>query len=822
MSSSAPSAFFSPPPVATLPPKGELPPFLSEITRVPTPPPVEPPPAFVGGSSMPSVRLTAVDKAGLTRRSPVRGSIVVDTSSTDLVCYDEEEGVEVIGSFPPGVGNFVLSKWGYYKEMPVSIKAFPSSCGVAQSNIEREELIMSQLTGHPNILPFYGKFEDLSSCINLVMGDMQDNVLSDLLADTSKRITWSLRYKFMADIATAVKYLHTQGILHCDIRSHNCFLNTKNELQLGNFGLSYFMMEKNVAAFGAAAWRAPELFSDPSAFSFASDIYALGMLFYEIAIRKEPFVGEREEAIKVEILRGGYPDLSQKNRIPSGLKLLIEKCWNKNPGTRPRILDIESALKQFAEEESKLIAVPACRIFSSVEVSSLEEDRIIEPHIDERREIAERATILSSIASCPNIRGISGVYLGSDYAGCVMEDVQRYTLSTILKETTKVLLWEQRFNIALDILNAIEFLFTRKIAPVDVEGHNIFFDMANKVKLGNLVFTNDLAVSISSFAMLLHELKSKFGLLGHEFSSCPRGLAKLIENCKWSSISIENIRRELISFLKEETQTPPILPANCPDISVTDMTFIAELGKGSFATVYKGIYGSKEVAIKKVPWPSAKKRREMMQEADNMSLVCEHPNIVNIVGVSQNTDCFYLVMELMNGGKLSDFLSDSQALKPLSIRLKLALDVAQAVRYMHSKGVLHCDIKTENILLKLENSKYTAKLADFGLSILLGQISEHEQYATRDIAPELLVNEKFVPAALSPAADIYALGGVFYAMFSQYVEKDLVRFFLTCQAKNPLERPTAADIVIALQGFLGKALEEEHTGTSTCTPTLSK
>ncbi|MFA6408695.1 MAG: protein kinase family protein [Gammaproteobacteria bacterium] len=809
MSSSVPSAFFcgsNEPPSQFL----EEEPVISNASPTATPPPVETPPASIGGPSAPSAQPTAsvTDiSVGDLDFDECKSEGVVDPSSTDVVGSDEKD--DAIESRPsPGFGNVVLYKGGHYKGMPVSIKAFPSSCGVAQSEIEKEVLIMSQLTGHPNILPFYGKFEDPTSCINLVMGDMQDNLLSDLLADTSKRIVWSLRYKFMTDIATAVKHLHTHGILHCDIRSHNCFLNTKNELQLGNFGLSCFMVKKNVAAFGAVAWRAPELLSDPSAFSFASDIYALGMLFYEIATRSEPL-----------ILRGDYPDLSSK-KIPSGLKVLIEKCWNKNPGTRPRISDIESALKQFAEEEMNLIVV------SAREVSLLGKDKIIEPHIDDRREIAKQAGILSSVASCPNIRGISSVYLGGDYAGCVMEDVQPYTLLTILEDKPEVLSWERRFNIALDVLNAIEFLFARKIAPVDVTSRNVFFDMANKVKLGNLVFTNDLAVSISSFAKLLDELKSKFKLLVHEVSGCSRELEKLIGACEENRISIENIKQKLTSFLNEEIQTPPILSAMCPNISVTEIACIAKLGQGSFAAVYKGTYGSKEVAIKKVPWPSAKRRREMMQEANNMCLVREHPNIVNIVGVSQNTDCFYLVMEIMNGGKLSDFLTDPQAPKLLSIRLKIAFDIAKAVQYMHSKGVLHCDIKVENILLKLENSEYTAKLADFGLSISPGQVNEHEKVANKGIAPEILVNGIIYgvidPAALSPAADIYALGGVFHAMFSQYVEKDLVRFFATCQAKNPLERPTAAEIVIALQKFLEKALEEEHTSTSTCTPTLSK
>jgi WD40 repeat protein/serine/threonine protein kinase len=208
------------------------------------------------------------------------------------------------------------------------------------------------------------------------------------------------------------------------------------------------------------------------------------------------------------------------------------------------------------------------------------------------------------------------------------------------------------------------------------------------------------------------------------------------------------------------------------------------LAAGAFGEVYQGSWGEKKVALKKIDVMEAATKLGLFSEHIVESIQWEvsrlattnHPNLVQFYGVYQDKpeDYTYLVMEFCDGGDLQKALGKAEV--PWSTRWQWALQITEAVAYLHSEGVLHRDLKAENILLDAQGK---AKLADLGVAQVDVLLQETEAKAVamglqdkRFIAPEQ-VNS---PTLITKATDVYALGLVLWQIASGK------------EPNNPLER----------------------------------
>ncbi|MBI2766609.1 MAG: serine/threonine protein kinase [Chloroflexi bacterium] len=186
------------------------------------------------------------------------------------------------------------------------------------------------------------------------------------------------------------------------------------------------------------------------------------------------------------------------------------------------------------------------------------------------------------------------------------------------------------------------------------------------------------------------------------------------------------------------------------------------LGMGGYAEVWLATDDDtgRQVALKLprrersalAPTGAAGCRRELAAAAR-----LSHPNIVRLLDSGMDRGEPYLVFEYVDGPSLREALSTGGALPPSEV-VRLGSELAGALAYAHSRGVLHNDIKPENILLARDG----AKLADFGaaagLSRTLTASATHELAGTvAYLAPEVLQG-----AAASEASDIYSLALVLF------------------------------------------------------------
>lgn len=186
-------------------------------------------------------------------------------------------------------------------------------------------------------------------------------------------------------------------------------------------------------------------------------------------------------------------------------------------------------------------------------------------------------------------------------------------------------------------------------------------------------------------------------------------------------------------------------------ISYFDLVFKQKINEGSFGKIFMGQWSQQTVAIKTLEGKlSPEDQAQFIREVEIMSRL-HHPNIVQLYGASLESGRACLVMEYMEQGSLWWVLRKGN-LKPEQQK-QIALDIARGLHYLHSKDILHRDLKSANILI---NKHDQAKLADFGLAKTAYksiQTIKSQSQAMGWLAPETLHTGDY-----TKASDLYSFG----------------------------------------------------------------
>ncbi|KAH9717036.1 putative LRR receptor-like serine/threonine-protein kinase [Citrus sinensis] len=197
-----------------------------------------------------------------------------------------------------------------------------------------------------------------------------------------------------------------------------------------------------------------------------------------------------------------------------------------------------------------------------------------------------------------------------------------------------------------------------------------------------------------------------------------------------------------------------------------------QIGQGGYGKVYKGILpDGTVVAVKRAQEGSLQGEKEFLTEIQFLSRL-HHRNLVSLVGYCDEEGEQMLVYEFMSNGTLRDQLS-AKSKEPLgfAMRLSIARGSSRGILYLHTEAdppVFHRDIKASNILL---DHKFTAKVADFGLSRLApvpdieGIVPAHVSTVVKG-TPGYLDPEYFLTHKLTDKSDVYSLGVVFLELLT--------------------------------------------------------
>ena len=267
------------------------------------------------------------------------------------------------------------------------------------------------------------------------------------------------------------------------------------------------------------------------------------------------------------------------------------------------------------------------------------------------------------------------------------------------------------------------------------------------------------------------------------------------------------------------------------DHKLDGFKIISLLGRGGMARVYQGIDTSLDryVAIKVIDTPHLAEEEYIKRFRREAQVIAQlnHPNVVQVYHYGEADDYLYIAMQYIQGADLefilSDYHKDGEFLSPDEV-VKVIRDISSALDYIHSKGVIHRDVKPSNVLLTRDGQ---AILSDFGLALLtdvgtLGEIFGSPEY----ISPEQAISS----ANAGPKSDQYSLGVIAYEMltgrrpFKSSEPLDLAMQHVTEPPPNPRElRPEITpEVEAAILRALSKKPEDRYPSCSSFVETLAE
>uniref|UniRef100_A0A8C1UA22 Serine/threonine-protein kinase n=1 Tax=Cyprinus carpio TaxID=7962 RepID=A0A8C1UA22_CYPCA len=203
------------------------------------------------------------------------------------------------------------------------------------------------------------------------------------------------------------------------------------------------------------------------------------------------------------------------------------------------------------------------------------------------------------------------------------------------------------------------------------------------------------------------------------------------------------------------------------DISSIYQIFADEvLGSGQFGVVYGGKHRKtgRDVAIKvidKMRFPTKQESQLRNEVAILQNL--HHPGIVNLECMFETPERVFVVMEKLHGDMLEMILSSEKSKLPERITKFLVTQILVALRHLHFKNIVHCDLKPENVLLASAEPFPQVKLCDFGFARIIGEKSFRRSVVGTPayLAPEVLRSKGY-----NRSLDMWSVGVIIYVSLS--------------------------------------------------------
>jgi len=194
----------------------------------------------------------------------------------------------------------------------------------------------------------------------------------------------------------------------------------------------------------------------------------------------------------------------------------------------------------------------------------------------------------------------------------------------------------------------------------------------------------------------------------------------------------------------------------------------------------------------------------------------KHPNLVTFFGACAKPSDWMILEELIPGGSLHDRLHDKKFQVTPALQLKWSIEIAKGMEYLHSKGVIHRDLKTLNVLVDTANN---VKIIDFGCSRAVDRDTRMLTQGLGTVtymAPEILSNQDY-----SEKVDVYSYGIVVWEIYTKQtpfgdisshaipvsvtkgkrpdipkdMKKELKKIIKACWEASPIKRPSFVDIL---------------------------
>jgi len=286
----------------------------------------------------------------------------------------------------------------------------------------------------------------------------------------------------------------------------------------------------------------------------------------------------------------------------------------------------------------------------------------------------------------------------------------------------------------------------------------------------------------------------------------------------------------------------PVEKRKVPLSPFEDVRVISLVGSGAFGTVYLGRWGGTHVALKAIRSSPEEKSKGHLEACLAASI--SHSNLVQTFKHCESTRAqdgttnypvvihieTWIVQEWCDGGTLRSICIHPRAdAAGLEEAMDIGMEIADAVAYLHDRGLVHGDLTTNNVLRKMMPTPkgYVCKVGDFGLSRIF---NDKEEVVTNSLGtvshmPPELFSEDAVGFTLTPKVDVYSFARILYEVLTGQrpfdglspaqivmqvakgacmrltvpVPSALEAMYLRCLAPDPEERPRCSELVVIME-----------------------
>jgi serine/threonine protein kinase len=238
---------------------------------------------------------------------------------------------------------------GMWRDMRVAIKTVGGGSLQRGSELDRE-IAMLQTVRHPNIVLFFGA-GTFHNGISFLVTELIDLGTLTSVLESSRPIDWPQRTRFAYETAAGMAHVHGLGRMHRDLKSANLLVSSSLHIKIADFGTAAIASLSGVKIspenaqqthIGSPLWMAPEVLAR-QVYGPSADVYSFGIVMWEIAARRLPWLDELDDnpdvhSLREVVLSGTRPAVDAS--WPSRFRMVMAHCWAAEAPSRPSFADV--------------------------------------------------------------------------------------------------------------------------------------------------------------------------------------------------------------------------------------------------------------------------------------------------------------------------------------------------------------------------------------------------------------------------------------------------------------------------------------------------